>query len=67
LEQIARASGGEATDGAGLAAVLRRLPDVVQRIGRVREIELWNHLALFVSFILVLSIEWFLRRRRGLA
>jgi hypothetical protein len=67
LEQIARASGGEATDEAGLAAILGRLPDVVQRVGRVREIELWNHLALFVSFVIVLSVEWFLRRRRGLA
>jgi hypothetical protein len=67
LEQIARASGGEATDAAGLGGVLSRLPEVLRRIGRVREIELWNHVGLLLSFIIVLSVEWFLRRRRGLA
>jgi hypothetical protein len=67
LDQIARASGGTATDRSGLDEILSRLPDVVHRAGRVREIELWNHLALFLSFVTVLCVEWFLRRRRGLA
>lgn len=67
LDQLARASGGTATDRAGFDELLSRLPDVVRRLGRVREIELWNHLALFLSFVAVLSVEWFLRRRRGLA
>lgn len=67
LEQIARASGGVATDAEGLESVLSRLPDAVRRIGRVREIDLWNQIGLFIAFIVVLSIEWFLRRRRGLA
>ena len=34
---------------------------------RVREVDLWNHWALFALFVLLLSTEWFLRRRRGLA
>jgi hypothetical protein len=67
LEQVARASGGEATDRAGLDALIAKLPNVVRRMGRVREIELWNHFALFLSFVSVLCVEWFLRRRRGLA
>jgi hypothetical protein len=67
LDQIARVSGGAATDRGGLDDLLSRLPDVVRRVGRVREIELWNHLALFISFVVLLSVEWFLRRRRGLA
>ena len=67
LDQIARASGGASTDGGGFDDLLSRLPDVVRRMGRVREIDLWNHLVLFISFVVVLSVEWFLRRRRGLA
>jgi hypothetical protein len=67
MEQVARASGGEATDRAGLGALIEKLPSVVRRMGRVREIELWNHLLLFLSFVTVLCVEWFLRRRRGLA
>ena len=66
-DQIARASGGEATDRAGLEALLDRIPSVVRRVGRVREIDLWNHLILFLSFVAILSIEWWLRRRSGLA
>jgi hypothetical protein len=67
LDQIARVSGGSSTDRAGIGDLLSRLPDVVRRMGRVREVQLWNHLALFLSFITVLCVEWFLRRRRGLA
>ncbi len=67
LEQIARMSGGASTDRAGLDGLLSRLPDVVRRVGRVREVELWNHIILFLSFVTVLCVEWFLRRRRGLA
>jgi hypothetical protein len=66
LEQIARASGGKATDAAGIGEIIAKLPDVVRKTGRIREIELWNHLALFIAFVVVLSIEWFLRRRRGM-
>jgi hypothetical protein len=66
-DEVARASGGESIDSAGLDGLLDRLPNVVHRIGRVREIDIWNHLALFLSFVAILSVEWWLRRRRGLA
>jgi hypothetical protein len=67
MEQIARAGGGQVVEPQSLVDWIERLPDVIRRAGRVREIELWNHLALFLSFVAVLSVEWFLRRRRGLA
>jgi hypothetical protein len=67
MDQIARASGGQSVDRAGLDALLDRIPTVVRRVGRVREIDLWNHIALFLSFVALLSVEWWLRRRRGLA
>ena len=34
---------------------------------RTAEIKLWNHAAMFIAFVGCLSLEWFLRRRRGLA
>lgn len=67
MDQIARASGGESAEHGGVDGLLDRLPNVVRRVGRVREIDLWNHLALFLSFVAILSVEWWLRRRRGLA
>lgn len=67
LEQIARAGGGQVVESASLGEWVQRLPGVIRRAGRIREVELWNHLALFGSFVIVLSVEWFLRRRRGLA
>ncbi len=66
LEQMARASGGERTDRAGLDRLLDRIPQIVRPASRIREVDLWNHLALFISFVAVLSVEWWLRRRRGL-
>lgn len=65
-EQIAHASGGRSTDPAGLDDLLAQLPGAIRRVGRVREIELWNHIALFISFVALLGLEWWLRRRSGL-
>lgn len=67
LAQIAAQSGGLAVDRASLRDLVSSIPEAVRRIGRVEEIELWNHWVLFALFVLVLSTEWFLRRRRGLA
>jgi hypothetical protein len=67
LAQMARRSGGVPAEAGDLRPLLERIPQVVRRLGRLHEWELWNHWALFVSFVTVLSIEWFLRRRRGLA
>ncbi len=66
-EQIAQASGGQSAGPEGLDDLLARLPGALRRVGRVREIELWNHIALFVSFVALLGLEWWLRRRSGLA
>ncbi len=34
---------------------------------RTVEIKLWNHVVMFAAFVGCTSLEWFLRRRRGLA
>jgi len=67
LRQIAGESAGQVVEVASLSSLADRIPDVIRRVGRVREVDLWNHWALFVLFVLLLSTEWFLRRRRGLA
>jgi len=67
LRQIAEQSDGVFVDQASIAALFERIPSAIQRLGRVKEFELWNHWILFALFVLVLSTEWFLRRRRGLA
>ncbi len=48
--------------------------DSVRKIAREQamaehtiEIKLWNHAGLFIAFVCCASLEWFLRRRRGLA
>ncbi|MBI4550629.1 MAG: hypothetical protein HY710_00030 [Candidatus Latescibacteria bacterium] len=35
-------------------------------IARTNEVQLWNHPAMLILFILLLSAEWFIRRQRGL-
>lgn len=46
-----------------LAAIARERASAL----RTAEIKLWNHAAIFIAFVGCLSLEWFLRRRRGLA
>ncbi len=67
LGQLSRRTGGRMYEVAELDELLRHLPASVRPVGRVREWELWNHWLVFVSFVTVLSVEWALRRRRGLA
>ncbi len=67
LAEIARRSGGASFDAGGLSQMLSQIPRALRRVGQTREVELWNHWILFLLFVAVLSTEWFLRRRRGLA
>lgn len=67
LQEIAERSGGTFAEASALPDLIKRIPEAIRRLGRVHEIEVWNHWALFLLFVLVLSTEWFLRRRRGLA
>ncbi|MCA9727392.1 MAG: VWA domain-containing protein [Candidatus Eisenbacteria bacterium] len=67
LRQISSQSHGRSADLASISDLVQAIPTAIRQILRVREIELWNHWLLFALFVLVLSTEWFLRRRRGLA
>lgn len=67
LAQVTARSGGTLFEAEGVDALADAIPRAIRRQGRVREWDLWNHWLLLASFVVVLSAEWFLRRRRGLA
>lgn len=67
LAQIAARSGGALFEADAVDALTDAIPRAIRRQGRVREWDLWNHWMLLAAFVIVLSAEWFLRRRRGLA
>lgn len=67
LARIAEESGGISVEASALEPLFAMIPDAVRRTGRIAERDIWNDWILFAAFILVLSVEWFLRRRRGLA
>jgi uncharacterized membrane protein len=67
LAEIAASSGGEVLpDAPSLAAVIRRLPS---RVGppRVEKTPLWSTWWLWGFLMVTLTVEWFWRRRSGLA
>lgn len=67
MQEIAKRSGGLSIEMASLRDLAGKIPRTLRSVGRIREIEIWNHWLLFVLFVALLSTEWFLRRRRGLA
>ena len=69
LERIARATGGlyaDLADRQAVADMLTRIPDELQVTTETRSARFWNHPALFVLFIALLTGEWIVRRRHHL-
>ena len=64
---LAEASGGLVVGPADLADLVSSVPARYKRVHTVRQAEMWNHWALFVCLMIALSLEWILRRRKGLA
>jgi hypothetical protein len=67
LRQIARLSGGEVRTSGDPEALATALPRALRPVQVVRQAEIWNHWAIFALLTALLSVEWGLRRRRGLA
>lgn len=67
LALLGRASGGSAFTPRDIALLAASIPKGFHRARLVSHVEMWNHWLLFASLASLLSVEWFIRRRRGLA
>jgi hypothetical protein len=66
LVRIARRTGGEYTTPDGARAAMERLPLTPRRVPAVSESVLRAATPLFVIVLLLLSLEWLLRKRTGM-
>jgi len=66
-EYLARVSDGMAARPDEMDRLAEEIPSLYKRVEVVRQAEIWNHWLLFGTLVLLLSIEWIIRRRRGLA
>jgi hypothetical protein len=68
LEEIARITGGTSVPQGDLSAHLKKLArlGLNVEVTRVHRIQLWDRWPLFALCVLFWSVEWFLRKRRGL-
>src|SRR5689334_7211324 len=66
LKKLASAGGGKYYQPDELAKWMKSLPDNPLVIRSEQEIELWNAPIFLWLFIIPLSIEWFVRKRKGL-
>jgi hypothetical protein len=64
---LASTSGGLLVGSDEIPVLVEAVPERYKRLRIVRQAELWNHWGLLVSLVVVLSLEWILRRRKGLA
>jgi hypothetical protein len=67
-EEVAKLTGGTVIPPGELAAHLRKLDrlGLNVEVTRVQRILLWDNWPLLAVFVLCLTLEWFLRKRRGL-
>jgi uncharacterized membrane protein len=68
LEEISNTTGGKSVPPEQLSALLNALlrqklnPDVQQ----IRRVSLWDNWFVLMSFVTIMSVEWFFRKNRGL-
>ena len=66
LERVTAASGGRVVAPDSVEAIRSRFEDRATAQEDRVQVAIWDHPLLFVLFVLFVSAEWFLRRRRGL-
>jgi hypothetical protein len=66
LERIAAATGGRLWSPDSLEDLSVSFSTFAEAEEERVQLALWDHPILFVLFVLVASLEWFLRRRKGL-
>jgi hypothetical protein len=67
LAAVAREGGGASVRPGDEAALVQSLAEARPRAGRERAVRLWESPLAFALIVALLSTEWWLRRRRGLA
>jgi len=68
LEEIARITGGANVPPGELGAHLKKLAKLGLNVEvtRIERVLLWDNWPLLVTFVCAMTLEWFLRKRRGL-
>lgn len=66
LAEIARLSGGQVVESGKLNDILAALTREDPRTQEIRSRPIWNHPAVFALLMLLLTAEWYLRRRHSL-
>lgn len=66
LVRLAAATGGRFYRMAEADRLLREMQFPAASVARLNEVQLWHHPGVLIAFILLLSVEWLIRRRRGL-
>ena len=66
LRRMAAAAGGDYVPLADLPARLARLEGRLQQDVELRQVRLWNLWGLLLLFAALVTLDWVLRRRRGL-
>ena len=67
LERIARETGGRFYAAAGVADLPEDLAYTSRGVTVIEELELWDAPLAFALILILLTAEWMVRRRRGLA
>ena len=67
LQTLARVSGGEYYTLENAAEMVNQISLVESATSQLSEVEIWDMPLIFAAVVLLLALEWFLRKRRGLA
>ena len=66
LKQLSSITGGLAVKPEEVDALLERLKESKTALTRVQSITLWDNWGLLLVFVSLMTVEWFLRKKRGL-
>lgn len=66
LKNLARATGASYVTPDSISSLAGLLPEALIKTPMTVERELWNHKILLIAILLLLTSEWFIRKRRGM-
>jgi len=69
MQQIARTTGGlyaEITDDPAVRKLVESLPGEPRITSKAQTTQIWNSPTLFIGFLILVTVEWIVRRRNQL-